>query len=90
MPNNATTVTVHNLQPDATYTFAVMSRDQLGEAHFSDNVTAVTKGLCLRSSSQLCRPVPGPGPAGRSVPTGPGRAGVEPDRGPVGTARAGA
>ena len=44
-PQNTTRFTVYNLEPDTTYEFKVLSRNQLGDGQFSETVTTKTLGM---------------------------------------------
>ena len=46
-PQNTTRFTVYNLEPDTTYEFKVLSRNQLGDGQFSETVTTKTLGMQL-------------------------------------------
>jgi len=45
VPSDATSLTVYNLIPEATYQFTVLSRNRNGDEQFSPPATAKTKGF---------------------------------------------
>ena len=49
-PQNTTRFTVYNLEPDTTYEFKVLSRNQLGDGQFSETITTKTLGMHIFSS----------------------------------------
>jgi len=53
VPSDATSLTLHGLQPDTVYQFTVLARDQNGTARFSRITSATTRSM---SFSSVCLP----------------------------------
>lgn len=46
-PDNVTSITIHNLEPQTAYEFQVLSRNEVGDGFFSERVVANTTSKCI-------------------------------------------